>query len=429
MPNACNSHKLSFSTIYTIVLFCATAVIASPAQRVVFTTLVNLDLSNGAFPDAGLMRGRDGNFYGTTELGGNLLNCGTEGCGTVFKLTPAGVLSTLYVFCSQPDCTDGMKPHGGLVQDVDGNFYGTTSAGGNLDRCTQGCGTVFKITPRGVLTTLHIFCAEPTCSDGAFPWSSLVQGRDGNLYGTTLSGDDRGTVFKITPEGTLTTLHIFDNGDGGAGPIAGLVQGSDENFYGTTTYGGLHGGGTVFRISSSGEFTMLHNFVGADGAAPQATLVQASDGNFYGTTTVGGNECVDPSGCGTIFKITPGGTLTTLYAFCSLVGCPDGSNPVAGLAQGSDSNFYGTAATGGMPSDICGGGCGTVFSITAEGVFTTLHIFVGTDGMLPYGTLARGSGASFYGTTYAGGTTGVGTYGVGTLFRLVEAVPCAVCRQ
>ena len=193
------------------------------------------------------------------------------------------------------------------MQATDGSFYGTTSAGG-----VHGYGTVFKITPAGRLTSLHSF---ESATNGANPNAGLVQATDGNFYGTTSGGgvNGHGTVFKITTSGRLTTLHSFDSTDGAA-PIAGLVQATDGNFYGTTSEGGINGYGTVFKLNPARRLTTLHNFDLTDGATRIAGLVQATDGNFYGTTYEGGaqaqhNNCVSiqfSNGCGTIFKITPG---------------------------------------------------------------------------------------------------------------------------
>lgn len=307
---------------------------------------------DGYQPFAGLVLATNGNFYGTTSTGG------AHGSGTVFKITRAGTLSTLYSFCSQTGCADGVQPLAGLVQGTDGNFYGTTHGGG-----ANGSGTVFKITPTGTtLTTLYSFCPKTGCADGFYPWAGLVQGTDGNFYGTTVGGGSHGnygTVFKINP-GThmLTTLYSFCSQTGctdGTSPYAGLVQGTDGNFYGTTLGGGTNHNGTVFKITSTGTLTTLHRFVHTDGFAPSAGLVQATDGNFYGTTSAGG-----ANGLGTVFKITPGGmnTLTTLHSF----GGADGNGPY-GLVQDTNGNFYGTTQYGGA-NNVCSGGCGTVFSLS-----------------------------------------------------------------
>ena len=217
-------------------------------------------------------------------------------------------VTTLYSFSG----TDGAWPNA-LVQGSDGDFYGTTYYGGAGTNCYNGCGTIFKIDPSGTLTTLYSF----GWSDGAYPVAGLVEGTDGNLYGTTQhGGDNDGTVFKVTPSGSLTNLHTFRGLDGAA-PEAELVQGSDGNFYGTTYSGGTNiYYGTVFRMTPSGGFTNLHFFNGADGRSPAAWLVQGSDGNFYGTTYYGGYTNLNSGqGYGTVFRISPSGTLTALYSF------------------------------------------------------------------------------------------------------------------
>ena len=261
-------------------------------------------------------------------------------CFATANSLPAQTLTTLHMFAGYP--SDGGVPDAGVVQATDGNFYGTTYQGGSSSNCQGGCGTVFKITSAGTLTTLHSF----DWYDGASAIGALVQGSDGNLYGTTYGGGAEprvGTVFKITPGGALTTLYSFcaqANCTDGQQPYAGLVRGTDGNFYGTTLEGGANTGcslgagtcGTVFKITPGGALTTLHSFCAqagcADGGNPYAGLVQARDGNFYGTTFERG-----ANGYGTVFKITPGGTLTTLYSFCSQTNCADGQYPYAGLVQ------------------------------------------------------------------------------------------------
>ena len=403
-------------------VFCAATAVSSDAQT--FTTLVNFNFTDGLEPEASLIRGTDGNFYGTTRFGGanpNNCNIGSAafGCGTVFKVTPGGTLTTVHSFNS----ADGAGP-GALVQATDGNFYGATSNGGanNIPVCAitgapVGCGTVFKITPGGVLTSLHSFDG----TDGFEPTGGLVQASDGNLYGTTFAGGANnvpactvppynyvgcGTVFKITPGGTLTTLHSFDGTDG-FNPN-GLMQATDGNFYGTTHLGGVNGGGTVFKITPAGVLTTLHSFNFTDGAYPLAALVQATDGVFYGTTYQYG-----ANGDGTAFKIAADGTLTTLYNFCALTGCADGTNP-SGLIQATDGNFYGETFAGGANcTNIFPPGCGTVFKITAGGALTTLHTFDRADGFEPTSGLIQGTDGNFYGTTIGGGANLEGT-----VFRL-----------
>lgn len=401
--------KLSLSKTTRIVLgFCAMSAIASSAQT--FTTLISFDGVDGGRPTAGLVQGTDGNFYGTTS---NFANddC-TNGCGTVFKITDEGTLTTLHSF----NGTDGGQPIGGLVQGTDGNFYGTTEEGGDpVCPDSLGCGTVFKITAGGTLTTLHKFHG----SDGFFPYTSLIEGADGSFYGTTsyAGSSNGGTVFKITPAGTFTTLYTFvctSNGcPEGDSPSAALVQGKEGDFFGTTYLGGKCCG-TVFKLTPSGKLITLHRFDGTDGGLPEGALVQGKDGSFYGTTRVGGDsrnqECsTGPvNGCGTVFKVTPAGELTMLYSFCSLPHCDDGAGPEAGLTLATDGNFYGTTGIGN----------GTVFRITPAGSLTTLHSFDNTDGSQPVGTLLQSTNGDFYGTAYEGGT-----YIDGTVFSLSVGLP------
>jgi uncharacterized repeat protein (TIGR03803 family) len=381
-------------------LFAATA-ITSPAQ--VFTALANFGGSNGSNPFAGLVQGFDGNFYGTTYYGG------ANNSGTVFKITPAGKLITLYRFCAQSGCADGAHPSASLVQASNGDFYGTTLAGG-----ANNDGTVFKITTMGTLTTLHSFDG----GDGLNPSAGLIQATDGNFYGTTQNGGaiGGGTVFKITPSGTLTTLYSFcgENCTDGFTPYAGLVQATDGNLYGTIIYGGGNDGfgycfdygcGTVFKITPAGTMSKLYSFCASltdcsDGALPDAGLVQGTDGNFYGTTSAGG---ATPARGGTVFKITPTGTRTTLYSFCAQSSCTDGYAPTD-LVQATDGNFYGTTYYGGASYYD-----GTVFKITPTGRLTTLHSFDVSSGS----TLVQATGGAFYGTTTYGGT-----YNAGTVFTL-----------
>ena len=307
--------------------------------------------TDGAKPQAVLIQGNDGNFYGTTNGGGK------NGFGTVFKITPQGKETILHSF-SFVGGSDGAIPVAGLIQGSDGNFYGTTSVGGGLG-CVggYGCGTIFQMTPQGGYTSLYRFTGG---TDGALPVAGLIQGKDGNFYGTTGSGgaNNFGTVFKITPQGQETVLYNFAGGNDGVAPLAGLIQGSDGNFYGTTGDGGIEwsksgelGYGIVFKITPQGQETILHNFAGGnDGAEPKTGLIQGSDGNFYGTT-VGGKHAN-----GTVFKITPQGQETILHSFN--VG-KDGKYPYGELIQGSDGNFYGITTNGGGSVDG-----GTVFKLS-----------------------------------------------------------------
>jgi uncharacterized repeat protein (TIGR03803 family) len=414
-----------FTIACAIFLFLAATSIASPAQT--FSLLATFNGEDGAAPEAPLVQGLDGNFYGTTDLGGTG-SCipAAEGCGTVFQITPGGKLTTLHKFCSQPNCPDGNTLTAPLALGIDANFYGTTQFGGGSAACLeeQGCGTVFKISPAGKLTTLHIFNGTDSFAVSA----GLVQAANGIFYGTTTGSfncegqGDCGTVFRITPGGTLTTLYTFcsqPNCADGAEPYAPLVQATDGNFYGTTSAGGSNNSnclsecGTVFKITPGGKLTTLYEFclegICSDGQTPNAGLVEGADGSFYGTTLVGGisNEIVCILGCGTVFKITPGGELTTIYKFCSLTNCADGGEPSAALVRANDGNFYGTTVLGANPTCADGSGCGTAFKITPGGTLTTLYTFCSqpncADGGEPFGGLVQGTDGKFYGTAGHGG--------------------------
>jgi uncharacterized repeat protein (TIGR03803 family) len=394
---------------------CVMTATASPAQS--FRTLLNFDGTHGANPYATLVQGLDGNFYGTTEFGGPI------SAGTVFKLTPSGTLTTLYTF---PNFSDGCNPVGGLVLGSDGNFYGSTSTcGATSSLCTFGCGTTFKITPAGVLTTLHTFAA----TDGYQPEAAMIQGANGNFYGTTELGGTLGygTVFEMTRSGKITVLHSFAGYPAeGAYPIAGLVQSANGTLYGTTerggsstacqTFGGVFGCGTVFKITSSGTLTTLHSFDTTDGALPDGGLVQ-SGSSLYGTTSD-----VATSTFGTVFKITPSGTLTTVYNFCSQAGCADGAYPASGLVKATDGNLYGTTSQAGT------GNAGTVFEVTTAGTLTTLHSFDQADGEAPFGGLSQATNGNLYGSTSVGGANEAdGTiFGLSVgLPRFVQTIPAS----
>ena len=312
----------------TLFLICGATAIASPAQPT-FTTLASFDWSNGASPALmSLVQGLDGDFYGTTYWGG------AYGYGTIFKIARSGELTTLYNFCAQSNCPDGAGPVAGLVLGTDGNFYGTTSYGGAHDS-----GTVFKIAPGGTLTTLYAFCAQAKCSDGAYSEAGLVQATSGNFYGTTAGGGTSGygTVFKITPSGTLTTLHSFcaqTNCTDGAYPRAELVQATDGNFYGTTYSGGTSGNcnappgcGTAFRVTVGlGPFVEALPYSGKVGATIdflREGLAATTGVSFSGTAasfTVKSETYLTatvPSGAATgyVTVATPGGLLKSNKKF------------------------------------------------------------------------------------------------------------------
>ena len=361
---------------------------------VTLVSLVSFNQTNGDFPSAGLVQAKDGNFYGTTAFGGS------GSYGTVFQMTPSGTFTNLISF----NGTNGALPRAGLVLGADGNFYGTTYNGGS-----NNAGTLFQLTTNGTLTTLVTFAI----STGGHPIAGLIQGQDGNFYGTTSFGGTNigGTAFQVMTNGALTTLVSFNvSGNGGNSPYAGLVQANDGSLYGTTELGGTNGHGTIFKLTTNGTFTSLYSFTGTnDGANPYAGLVQGSDGNFYGTTSSGGTN-----GYGTVFEFATNGTLTTLVSF----GNTNGANPQAGLVQASDGNFYGTTSAGGAYTNLSGLGYGTVFKLGTNGTLTTLVSFNGTNGASPQAGLVQGVDGNFYGTTTQGGTNGYGT-----VFQLSAIVP------
>jgi uncharacterized repeat protein (TIGR03803 family) len=393
ISNASNSQGLATGLLAGSSSITATSgAVASPPVTLTVTARTESVLwsfgsgNDGVLPLGGLVQGTDGNFYGTTTAGG------ANGNGTVFRLTPAGVESVLYSF----DYVDGNYPGAGLIQATDGDLYGTTELGG-----VDGQGNVFKITTLGVETVVFSFAGG---ADGRMPSAPMIQATDGNFYGTTYDGgtDNDGVVFKVTAGGTGTVLYSLGTGVSGTDAqyaYAGLTQGSDGNFYGTTGNGGVNGYGTVYEVAEPGDVeTVLWSFgTGSDGASPYASVVQGADGNFYGTTAGGGTF-----GNGTVFKVTPPATETVLYSFGGVTG--DGVNPFSALIVGADGNFYGTTYGGGTYS------YGTIFKLTPTGVETVLWSFgAGTDGRHPYAGLYLGADGHLYGTTESGGVNGAGT--------------------
>jgi uncharacterized repeat protein (TIGR03803 family) len=393
--------------------------LASP-DAVKFKTLVNFDGTNGSYPggnvNTALVQGTDGNLYGTTSSGG------AHGGGTVFQMTSSGSLTVLYDFCALPNCADGSSPSG-LVLGPDGGLYGTTNFGGaNTGSPCYGAGTFFKMEATTV-KTLYSFCDPAiNYTDGGFP-NGMVLGRDGNFYGTTGGGGNAlsGTVFKITPEGMLSTLWTFCTSTctDGENPNATVIQGLDGNFYGTAQEGGTYGWGTIFKITPKGALTTLYSFCAQsgcpDGATPIVPLVQAANGDFYGTMRGGGT-----TNTGIVFKISPAGAFETVYSFCAQPNCADGNFPWSGLIQATDGNLYGTTFLGGT-NDNCPGGpvCGTIFKITTAGVLTSLHSFDGTDGDQPIENgLFQATSGKLYGQAYSGGTSSACSGGCGTNYGL-----------
>ena len=382
------------------------------------TALASFSGNTGNEIHAGLTLGSDGALYGASQAGG------VNGYGTLFKWSSDGTLSVLHNFAYQ---LDGASPYPSLTLGPDGNLYGTASGGGtNLLQTGPGSfnavsdGTVFRITPNGVFTPLFYFNG----TNGANPYGGLTLGSDGNFYGMTTYGGTgtNGTVYQITTNGALTVLASF-NGTNGANPYGNLTLGTDGNFFGLTSAGGVSNVGTMFEISTQGVLNTLVNFTGTNGANPQAGLIWNSDGYFYGTTfgTPLGPPFTSSSSDknGSAFKVTPGGTLTTLVRFAQT----NGSLPSGNLIKGPDGNFYATTSGGGS------GANGTVFRLTTNGTLTTLVNFPYTGGSYsPFSELTLVTNGNFihlYGTTFGGGNNGGG----GTLFRLNLTTAYAVAEN
>ncbi|MGC1372615.1 MAG: choice-of-anchor tandem repeat GloVer-containing protein [Candidatus Sulfotelmatobacter sp.] len=412
---------------FAVPLFCAAIAVTAQAQTPRLTTLYNFcsDISegyctDGSSPYAALIQAANGYLYGTTESGG------ANGYGTVFKINTSGGSATtpLYSFCSQVGCTDGVQPQGGLLLATDGALYGTTFSGGAN---TGNGGTVFKITPSGTLTSLYSF-GPPPYTTGANPTGTLVQATNGDLYGTASGQADSpgGTIFKINQSGTsfglLYTFCPANNCTTGIDPFSGVIQATNGDFYGTAEEGGPGGSsdGTIFKVAPNGAVSLLYSFCQqtgcADGFNPIGTLVQGSDGNLYGTTYDGGTYDK-----GTVFKITPSGVFQSLYSFCQQVQngvCTDGEYPVSGLIQATDGNLYGTTYYGGPNGFFAG----TVFKITTAGPpLTTVYAFCQTtnsEGYCADGSSPTGGLLQDTNGTFYGTTFAGGPDNGGTIFSL-----------
>lgn len=386
--------EIKSTILYSAVI--ALAWLALPAARAsnpvfTFTNLNSFYLSeNGSDPEAPLVQGGNGNYYGTTVSGG------AGGEGAIFEISSGGTFTLLHSFTG----ADGAAPRGGLVVGPAGNLYGTTSAGG-----PSGGGTVFEITPGGVLTTLHAFSIKNIGGNGSSPYAGLVFAKDGNFYGTTLTGgtSNYGTVFRITTNGTLTNLYSFADGTDGANPRS-LIQASDGNLYGTTSPFRISSvaapDGVLFKIATNGTFTPLHVFSGTDGANPIGALVQnPTTGVLYGTTQYGGTN-----GSGSIFQTTTNGTFQSLWSFVS----PGGEFPESALVYGSGGILYGTTFNG-------GGGApeGSIYSYLPGTPPRAIYTFVGAEnsGANPVAALVVGNDGDLYGTASQGGSGG------GTIFK------------
>jgi len=406
--------KIRSDKIAAACLILALAAAVTQVQGQTFTILHSFNgTTEGSAAEAPVIMDNLGNFYGTTAFRGSSNNC-NFGCGTAFKLDSLGNLTVLHSFVG--DASDGGHSFAGLVMDAAGNLYGTTEQGG-----AAGFGTVFKIDSSGNESVLHNFTGAP--NDGATPVGSLVLDAAGNLYGTTTVGGSSpfafhgtpglGTVFKIDPAGNETVLHSFNNVDGDF-PLGTLLLDSGGNLYGTAAFGGASGNGVVFKVDPLGNESVLYNFEGqSDGNTPVGGVIMDLAGNLYGTTFRGGISAMC-NGCGTVFKVDTLGNETVLYTF---KGGSDGANPAAGLVMDGANNLYGTTSD----NDIAAPGLvGTVFKLDPAGHETVLHNFTGgiSDGQNPRSALIMDASGNLYGTTEGGGA-----FSAGLVFRLTAQTP------
>jgi uncharacterized repeat protein (TIGR03803 family) len=378
-----------------LILIAALGAPLLPGSAQVLEVLHSFNGTDGSGPWATLTEASDGNFYGTT------VNGSAAGSGTVFRLSPSGGFSTVYAFSST--FTNGLEPYAGLTEGKDGSLYGATGYGGptNSDNWL-GYGTLFKITTNGFLTTL-VFLDD---ANGSNPYAEPVQASDGSFYGTTRdccgSGNGYGTVFRMSPDGDLTTLFFFTDLRQGGDPGGPLIEAPDGAFYGMTVGGGPsspyapYGSGTVFKITTNGVLTRIAAFDGTTGRP--YNMIRADDGNFYGTTFY-------PA---TIFKATPDGRLSVI----AWLGGWYGDQPQGGLMQATDHFLYGTTANGGDYGE------GNVFRISTDGVLEKVISFNGTNGSGPQSRLLQARDGNLYGTTYTGGANSLGT-----IFRIIMPGP------
>jgi uncharacterized repeat protein (TIGR03803 family) len=403
------------------------------AQAQTVTNLANFDRETGDAPFGSVIQATNGRFYGATFAGGFYRQ------GNIFEVTSGGELRDVYSFCAKPlkgECTDGASAIWAPVLASDGNLYGVTAAGGsnagdyNGDD-DPGSGTIYKLTLGGKLTTLYTFCPTTPCIDGQGP-TGLIQGSDGNFYGTTTTGGrfKEGVIFKITPQGAYSELYSFcslANCADGERPVFPPLQGIDGNFYGTVGTGGATGAGVVYKLTASGTYTVLYNFCSygngpCPGGSGPTNIVQDANGNLFGTTEFGGtSERGEDAGEGIVFEITPTNQYIVLQNFDFRHG-----SALGGLMIANDGNLY--AATIG---DEFGTNGGTIVEITPAGVATTVYTFdeCGSTGYNPVSTLFQGTDGTLYGMTVYGGD---GCVGYGTIYSvsnglspLVETSPVA----
>jgi len=372
-------------------------VVAQSAPTRTFKVLYTFQgSSDGGEPYAGLVRDSAGNLYGTA------ISSGAFGWGVVFKVDTSGTETVQHSFGD--GSTDGRTPYGGLVRDKAGNLYGTTYEGGGIG-CVDGCGTVFKVDTTGTETVLHSFTGGTT--DGCFPYAGLFLDKAGNLYGTTQAcgASSFGTVFRLSKSGKETILHNFAGGTAdGANPLYGsLLMDTKGALYGVAQYGGTSNQGVVYKLNPSRALRVLYSFAGGttDGCNPDGTPAMDTLGNLYGTAVACGS-----SNMGIVWKVNRSRKEKVLHNFAG--GAKDGADPIAGVILDANGNLYGDTQYGGG-SGCFGTGCGTVYKVSATGKLTLLHIFVGSEGALPFGGVIRDTKGNLYGTAFLGGTPDWGT--------------------
>jgi uncharacterized repeat protein (TIGR03803 family) len=401
-PNVFRQMVLASATALMVVAPCTSA----PAETVLYSFLGGHD---GAAPISKLVVDEDGNFYGTTAYGGAACKRRT-GCGTVFKLAPDGTETVLYAFRHFRDGSSPLE----LIFNSQGNLYGVTTGGGD-GYCR--CGTVFELTHGGKYRRIYSFQGG---DDGEGP-TNLAADQQGNLFGTTeigggspaCGGSGCGTVFEVTPAGAHSVLYAFEGNKHGWLPFSGLIMDAAGNLYGTTWAGGdmdcpnypEAGCGTVYKLSRGGTHTVLYAFAGgSDGALPSGKLIFDNDGNLYGITEAGGGTGCGGYGCGTVFRIAPDGTETILSGFNESGGPIE---PIGGVVMGGKGELFGTTYEGGAS------GCGTVYEVARGSQAAAIHSFTcGADGGYPEAGLRRRSNGKLYGTTFGGGN------GYGTVFAV-----------
>lgn len=408
-----------------LLAFCCMLVLAAAqsAQARKFIVLHKFNGTDGWFPTGSLVMDSAGNIYGTASNGGNVTSCSGYGCGVIYRVSPAGKTTVLYVFTGG---TDGANPNG-VATDGAGNLYGTTQQGGEYD-----CGVIFKLGTSGKYTVLYSFTGE---ADGSNPTAGVLWNA-GVLYGTTTYAGDYnciespdgldsigcGTVFKLGINGTFTVLHAFIGGWGeGAFPEARLLRDAQGNLYGTAVGGFLEidfDYGTVFKIDAAGNFDVLWDFFNVpDGSTPQASVVIDPAGNLYGTTYYGGTGC-GGYGCGTVFEIDSTGRESVLYSFGATES--DGGNP-NGITLDPHGILYGSTYSGGLTCKR--NRCGTLFALEPN-LQEIAFLFKSNDsrGTNPDGKLLLDSAGNIYGTASQGGNFAANCMsadgGCGTVFKI-----------